>query len=197
MEHIPSGPKIYVQNHITSTDPHWVLPLLPEPVHIIIGPGYQSPTVARLLDYLEQINALPEHRKTVVEQAVRYIQQGESIYTAPEGDIQPVMRLGRFFPGVARIYRRTGVPIVPIALHAPPERIRHWPRLDIRVADRVYECRMLLRGPFWVRIGRPLRPALRTDVDESDDNRRIMDEVKQTLADLLDEIRGEATCPPG
>ncbi|RME38666.1 MAG: hypothetical protein D6788_06980, partial [Planctomycetota bacterium] len=34
LEHIPSGPKIYVQNHITSTDPHWVLPLLPEPVHI-------------------------------------------------------------------------------------------------------------------------------------------------------------------
>lgn len=188
-EHIPPGPKIYVQNHITSTDPYWVLPLLPEPVHVIIGPGYQSKIMAYLLDYLEQINATPRHRKTVVDHAVRYLRRGEPVYTAPEGDLQETFNLGRFYPGVARIYRRCQVPIIPIALLAPRSAMKEYPLLKMVVEGRVYQCVMVLRGPFCVNIGKPFRPELCRSVDETEDNQRILNELKERMRLLIEDMR--------
>ena len=188
-ENIPPGPKIFAQNHIASTDPYWVLPLLPEPVHVIVGPGYQSKMLARLLDYLEQINAMPQHRHSVVDHAVKYLQRGESIYTAPEGDLQDTSRLGRFYPGVAKIYRRIQAPIIPIALFAPRRAMREFPRLDMVVQDRVYKCVAVLRGPFGVNIGEAFLPELRRSADEHDENQTIMDELKERMRHLIEEMR--------
>jgi 1-acyl-sn-glycerol-3-phosphate acyltransferase len=188
-EHIPCGPKIFVTNHITSTDPYWVLPVFGEPVHVIIGPGYQSTLLAKVLDYLEQINAMPQHRKTVVEEAVKYLQCGESVYTAPEGDIQPLFQLGRFYPGVARIYRRCAVPIVPIALAAPAASLKAWPALDMVVEGRRYRGVFVLRGPYYINVGAPFRPTIRQEVDEETENERIMGELRQRMSNLLDELR--------
>jgi len=187
-KHIPPGPKIYVQNHITSTDPYWVLPILPEPVHVIIGPGYQSKVMARVLDYFEQINAMPQHRKTVVDDAVKYLKRGESIFTAPEGDVQETFRLGRFYPGVARIYRKIQVPIIPIALLAPRRAMKEFPRLKMVVEGHVYRCVVVLRGPFCVNIGEPFLPNLR-DGDESEDHQRLMDELKERIRLLIEDVR--------
>ncbi len=187
-DRIPRGPKIYVTNHITSTDPYWVLPVFTEPVHVIIGPGYQSKLGALVLDAFEQINAMPEHRQSVVDKAVGYLQGGESIYTAPEGDIQPLFQLGRFYPGVARIYRRARVPIVPIALHAPQEAMREFPRLDMVVDGRRYRTVFVLRGKYFINVGEPFMPNVRTDRLEAEDNERIMDELKERVRGLVDEI---------
>src|SRR3989304_8896434 len=85
-ENIPKGPKIYVTNHVTSTDPFWVLPEFIEPVHIVIGPGYKSRVIGKVLDAFEQINCMPAHRSTVVEKAVTFLKRGEAVYMAPEGD---------------------------------------------------------------------------------------------------------------
>jgi len=187
-DRIPHGPKIYVTNHITSTDPYWVLPVFTEPVHVIIGPGYQSKLGARVLDAFEQINAMPEQRKSVVDKAVGYLQKGESIYTAPEGDIQPLFELGRFYPGVAKIYRRARVPIVPIALHAPQEAMREFPRLDMVVDGRRYRTVVVLRGTYFINVGEPFTPDLRDDLPEAEDNERIMDELKGRIRGLVEEI---------
>ncbi len=188
-DNIPSGPKIYVQNHIASTDPYWVVPLLPEPVHVIVGPGYQIKALAILLDYFEQINATVAHRKTVVEKAVEYLKRGESVYTAPEGDVQKTFQLGRFYPGVARMYRRVPVPIVPIALLAPRFTVKAHPMFDMEVDGRVYRGLMVLRGPFCINIGRPFMPELRETEDETEDNLRIMSELRQRMQGLIEDIR--------
>jgi 1-acyl-sn-glycerol-3-phosphate acyltransferase len=187
-EHIPPGPKIYAQNHITSTDPYWVLPLLPEPVHVIIGPGYQSKVMSRVLDYFEQINAMPHYRDTVVEHAVKYLERGESVYTAPEGDIQEPPQLGRFYPGVAKIYRRAQVPIIPIALAAPRSAMKEFPRLDIVVEDHLYRCVAVLRGPFCINVGEPFTPEL-AGGEEDDENQRIMDGLRDRIRLLVEDPR--------
>lgn len=188
-EHIPPGPKIYVTNHITTTDPYWVLPVFTEPVHVIIGPGYKSKWLARVLDYLEQINALPQHRKAVVDQAVRYLERGESVYTAPEGDLCPTFQLGRFYPGVAKIYRRIQVPIIPIALLAPRHAMKERPSLEINVDGRTYRAVTVMRGPYAIHVGRPFWPELRATADEAADNLRIMEDLKARLQALINEIR--------
>lgn len=194
LERIPRGPKIYVQNHIASTDPYWVLPLLPDPVHVIVGPGYQSRLGGVVLDYMEQINAMPEHRATVVDKAVEYLRRGESVYTAPEGDLQPLFQLGRFYPGVAKMYRRFPTPIIPIALHAPPRALRACPWLDMNVDGRVYRSVNVLRGPFFVTIGEPFLPDLDLRADQRADDERIMTALRDRIAEIIDEIRRSPAC---
>ncbi len=186
---IPAGPKIFVTNHITSTDPYWVLPVFREPVHIIIGPGYQSRVVGWVYDRLEQINALPRHRTTVIDHAIRYLERGESIYTAPEGDLHPPGQLGRFYPGVGRIYRRTLCPFIPIALLTPRSAMKAFPSLDMNVEGRIYRTVVVLRGPFFINVGAPFRPSVRDDLDEDRDAERICGELRDRMELLIGEIR--------
>lgn len=156
-EHIPPGPKIYVVNHVTSTDPVWILPVFTEPVHVVIGPAYQSRLVGCVLDFFEQINAMPDHRKTVVRDAVDRLQRGGSIYMAPEGDIQPPFQLGHFHPGAARIYLASRVPIVPIAIAVNPRSLREW-SMTMEVEGRVYRTLVVMRGLFCINVGEPMTP---------------------------------------
>ncbi len=188
-DRIPSGPKIFVSNHITSVDQYWIMLALPDPLHMIVGPGFANPLVARVLDYFEQINAMPDRRRQVVDSACRYLEMGESIYITPEGDLQPPFELGFFHTGVAKIYRKSRAAIVPVALAVPRDRIRRHFRWDLRVGDRIYPTAMVWRGPVCVNIGEPFRPAFRGDLTERDDDQRITDEVKARIQRLADEAR--------
>ena len=190
-ERIPAGPKIFVTNHVASTDPYWVLPEFGTPVHIIIGPGYQSRFMGWILDRFEQINAMPAMRRLVVPKAVEYLRRGDSVYTAPEGDLQDPFELGRFYPGVGRIYRRSRAPIIPIALLCPRSVMRDYPRMAVKVEDRVYRGVGALRGTFCINIGEPFAPAIREELSEDEDARRIADELRARVQALVFEIRAQ------
>ncbi len=190
-DNIPTGPKIFVINHITSVDHIWIMPVLAEPVHFIFGPGYQSRLTAWFLDFMQQINAMPGHRRTVVDDAMFYLKKGESVLIAPEGDLQEPFVLGKFYPGAAKIYQRIQVPFIPIALVAPPSAMRAYPWFDITVDDRVYRGIFVLRGPYFINVGKPYLPENSEDLDEREDQQRIMDELKSRISRLTDEVRSE------
>ena len=188
-EHIPTGPKIYVINHITSTDPYWVMPVFIDPVHTTVGPGYQSKIMGWFLDCMKQINAMPDHRNTVVDKAVNYLRNGGAIFTAPEGDIQEPFCLGQFYCGVAKMYRRIQVPIIPIALVTTPQAMKSVPWLDMTIDGRVYRGILVMRGPYFINVGKPFMPTIHNDVDETEDNQRIMDEIKERIRCLVEDVR--------
>ncbi|MBI4718477.1 MAG: 1-acyl-sn-glycerol-3-phosphate acyltransferase [Planctomycetes bacterium] len=187
-ENIPAGPKIYITNHITAFDSFWVLPVFPELVHIVIGPGYHQRVTARLLDAYEQINAMPAHRHLVVPRAVEFLRRGEAVYLAPEGDLQPLFQLGRFYPGVARIYRQARVPIVPIALVAPKRGMREYPRQATVIEGRVYRMVRVMRGPFCINIGAPCRPEP-PEGSESEQDEHVLSELRAQMTRLIEEVR--------
>ncbi len=187
-ESIPKGPKIYVTNHITATDPWWVLPVFTEPVHIVIGPGYQFRVGAKLLDSFEQINCMPAHRKNVVCKAAEYLEKGEPVYMAPEGDMQELFQLGRFYPGVAKIYRQARVPIVPIALVAPKRCMHESPRLSTVVDGHVYRMLNVMRGTFGINVGEAFMPDCPDGSDE-EQNAHITALVKTRIEQLMDDVR--------
>lgn len=187
-ENIPKGPKIYVTNHISTNDPLWVIPEFMEAVHIVIGPGYKWPVLEMVLDAFEQINCMPAYRKTVVEKAVAYLRKGEAVYMAPEGDLQEPFELGRFYHGVARMYRHVQVPIVPIALVAPKRTLRARPRFNDVVEGRVYRAVTSLRGTFCINIGEPLQPELPAGgPDEQEEF--ITTLLKDRIQQLTDDVR--------
>jgi len=157
-ENLRPGPKIFVGNHITSHDALYVMPVLDELIHFIIGPGYQSPMLARFLDAFEQINALAGDGKTVVARAVEMLKKGESVCVAPEGNIQEQFQIRRFLPGVARIYREYPVPIVPMGLLAPRHSLREYPNRSTVIGGEVYPFIVVKRGTYCVNIGEPWMP---------------------------------------
>ncbi len=185
-EHIPPGPKIYVTNHISALDVG-VITLFTEPVHLVVGPAYKTWLARKILDAMEQINAMPDHRHTVVPEAVKYLQGGESVYICPEGDMQEPCQLGTFYPGVARIFRQTGAPLIPIAMLAPKSRLREFP-FTTEVDGRIYRTVVVPRGPLCFNIGEPLRP----DPPEGTDQQQeqfILDALHSSMASLIQDAR--------
>ena len=187
-DRIPKGPKLFVTNHITCTDALWPLPIFGEFVDIIIGPPYQYSMFAALLDSFEQINAMPGHRKNAVAEAVTYLERGESVFICPEADMQELFQLGRFYPGVARIYRRARVPIVPIALVAPKRCMHESPRINTVIDGRVYRMLNVLRGTYCINVGEPFAPECPGGSDEEQDE-RITALVKARIEQLMDDVR--------
>jgi len=187
-ENIPSGAKIYVINHITAHDPFWVLPVVNEPVHIIIGPGYHSAMSARFLNAFEQISAMPNDLRGMVTSAVGYLRKGEAIGIAPEGDLSDVSHLGEFHPGVAAIYRQERVPIVPIALLAPRRRIREYPKQSKTINGRVFRMVKVVRGPYCINIGEPMLPELPEGARKGQ-NDFLLRVLRERLESLIQDIR--------
>ncbi len=143
--------------------------------------------IKAILDDFEQINAMPERRKTVVDEAVKYLTKGESIYTAPEGDLQEPLQLGQFYPGVARIYRKSRAPIIPMALVAPRAAMSEWPA-QLVVEGRVYRTITVLRGPYLVNIGKPLLPDLIAGTDDERDE-HVTEVVRNRIDSLAEDVR--------
>lgn len=185
---ILKGPKLYVANHISAYDGLWVMPVFTEPVHYVVGPQYSFKIGKWILDAYDQINAMPENRAHVVDEAVDRISRGGSVFICPEGDYQDQFTLGRFYSGFAQIYRRTGVPIIPLALAAPIQRRRELPFTTV-VDGRVYGCGVFLRGPFLINVGEPMTPVCPEGLTEKEKNSYVINTVKEKIASLVEDAR--------
>ncbi len=184
-ENIPRGPKIFAVNHVTSTDMYWILPVFRDPVHLVLGPSYQFRFLRFVLDRMEMLCALPGETKTMIESAVRYLRQGESVVIAPEGDIQEPFRIGPLQPGVAAMYRRARVPIVPMVLAAPKWNMLELP-LRHEINGRVFRTRAVLRGPYGVKFGEPFAPRLE-ESGRRDEYESILTTLRERLQSLVDD----------
>lgn len=184
---LPEGPKIFCSNHFSSSDAHFVLTLMKDPLHMVIGPGFGTPIIKHYLRWTEQIPALTkEERSQVVERAVSYLQEGDSIYIFPEGKLNTVEKLDTFHAGLARMYLACPVPIIPIGLIAPKRRIR---RKHSQVAG--HEMTVVSKN-YYANIGAPMSfeaelTLSATDATAAEHN--IMDSVKTEVARLIDDIK--------
>ncbi len=189
-EHITPGPKIYVGNHISSFDPFYFLPILPQPMHFIIGPGYDTALNKKLLDSFEQINALEGDGRSIVREAVQYLSRGDSVCIAPEGDIQEPGKVGRFHPGVARIYLAAGVPLVPIATLAPMHCLKELPQHQQEIDGRTFRMVVVKRGPYCISLGKPWLPKV-PNGSEAKQTVILTRVIQQRIAEMVEEIRLE------
>ena len=187
-ENIPPGAKIIVGNHITSHDPFHVMPLFGEPIHFVIGPGYHSSIVKRLLDFFEQINALDGDSASVVNDAGKYLARGEPVCIAPEGNIQEPFQLGRFFPGVARIYRNHPAPLVPVAAVAPKRCMKEYPKRSTVIGDQVFPFVVVKRGTYCLSFGQAWMP----NCPKGSEARKVLyitRGLRERIEQLVEEVR--------
>lgn len=188
-EDLPLGPKLFCSNHFSSSDVHFVTSLMPDPLHIVIGPGFGIPVVGSFLGWTEQIKALsPEDRQQVVDKATHYLKQGDSVYIFPEGELNTQEKLAPFRPGVARIYLENPVPIIPIGLLAPRRRVRN------KRSKTAGRSMTVVSRNYYANIGKSMQFPEALHMAKTD-SKRAEEMICQALADevsrLIAEIKTE------
>ncbi len=153
---LPLGPKLFVANHPSATDPFIIHLVSPQPMRVLItDSAFAVPIFGLFLRRMKQIPVSSGQGSIAIEEAHRSLQAGGSVTIFPEGTISP--QEGGFHPprtGAARLALSTGVPVIPVGIHLLRERnICIKSRIDGR-KTLGYWC---LRGPYAVTIGQPMQ----------------------------------------
>ncbi len=126
-EELPFGPKIYVANHPSTTDPFLTLFLISEQVCILIlGRIFSIPLFGLLLKHSGHIPVHENKGTLAYQQAKEILLKGRSVVLFIEGTTSPSDG-GYHRPktGAVRLALETGLPIVPIGFGLIYQNIRH------------------------------------------------------------------------
>lgn len=129
---VPQGPVIVASKHQSAWDT-LVLPiLLDRPAFVLKRELVLVPLVGLYFLRSGQIgvdrSAGASALRGMVRQANRVVREGRPIVIYPEGTRMAPGRRGRYLPGVAALYGRLGLPVVPVALNSG----RFWGRRAFR-----------------------------------------------------------------
>lgn len=154
---LPPGPKLFVANHPSATDPFLIHLVTREEVNVMITE--KAFNVRFFGWFLRKVREIPVPVSltggvAAVEQARRHLERGSSVAIFIEGHISP--EEGGFLPpraGAARLALSAGVPVVPVGIYLR----RNW-RLNIRsgISGEQSEAFWYLHGPYIVTVGEPL-----------------------------------------
>ncbi len=191
-ENIPFGkPYIVAMNHVSLYDPPFITSFWPEMLEVIgAQSAFEAPGQKELLT---SYGVIPVHRgnydRALLDKLFRAINSGRPLLIAPEGGRSHETAMRRAKPGVAYIFEKARVPIIPVGIIGTTS--DYW-RHAIRGK----------RPPLTLRIGPPLNlpPLISKGKDRHASRQRNADLVMSHIARLLpEEYRGvytEATTKP-
>lgn len=152
---MPVGPKIFVANHPSATDPFILHLLSREPMSVmIVSTAFTFPLFGEYIRRAGQIQVLPGEGAQAIEQARELLKAGYSVGIFPEGDFSP--QEGGFRKprsGAARLALSTGVPVIPVGIYLPRDRSL---RIASSLSGRPTIGYWYLRGPYGITIGNPI-----------------------------------------
>jgi 1-acyl-sn-glycerol-3-phosphate acyltransferase len=151
-EALPPGPKLFIANHPSATDPI-LIHLLSRMSVMITANAFAFPLVGRFLRGVGQISVAPGGDS--LERATAMLRMGHCVGIFPEGTYSPQAGgFGQPHSGAARIALATGVPVVPVGIYLPRERSL---RITSNLIGRQTIGYWYLRGPYAFTVGRPMR----------------------------------------
>lgn len=174
------GAVIVASNHVSYIDPVIV-------VHAVYRLGrrlrvfttaavFTKPLIGRVLRHGGFIEVHPGSGERALQAAEALLRHGEAVLIYPEGHIAKPGVVWRAKPGVARLARVTGAPVVPVAQWGMQRTGRRWAALRRRPAGLV--------------IGAPFTPSVTTDAQAAE-------EVLSVIRALLPRAQELAGAPPG
>ena len=178
---LPSGPKILVVNHPTTSDPLLLPLLVNDPVCILVTEvAFEVPIFGKLIAKAGHIS-VPLARGTggqVIQAAVDRLKAGETIAVFPEGVISP--KIGQFSPprsGAARIALQSGAPVIPVGIHLDPDGC-----VENTITTDSYSglARWVRRGSYYLTVGKPL------EFNGNPDNHEYVRQVSRRIMDAIE-----------
>ncbi len=118
----PEGPLILACNHVSFVDWLVIAATVNRPIRFVMWHAYAGIPLVRFL--LRDARVIPigssRQQPELVEKALREVQEalerGEVVCIFPEGRVTSDGEVGPFRPGVERMARASGVPVLPMAL---------------------------------------------------------------------------------
>ncbi|MGM0443448.1 MAG: lysophospholipid acyltransferase family protein [Fibrobacterota bacterium] len=112
---LPEGPFLMISNHATFFDPWMVGHLSKHPISIMMNEfGFKAPAMTRW--YLKNIGCFKKHKgksdHVSVKKMLKSLRAGYPVLVFPEGQASWSGETQRIYPGLVRIAKKVGVPIV-------------------------------------------------------------------------------------
>lgn len=181
---LPPGPKIYAVNHPSTTDPFYLLALVPDQVSILVSQiAFDAPLFGSYLRAAGHVQVDFENGRAAFNRAVDLLARGQSIGIFPEGALSPAE--GGQHPartGVARLALLSGAPVVPIGISLDWSRLRI---VETTIKGTSDEARWYLNGPYSVTVGAPL--TLDGDIDDWPYVQQAAQDIMQRVGELARE----------
>jgi 1-acyl-sn-glycerol-3-phosphate acyltransferase len=178
---LPPGPKIIAPNHPSTTDPFLMLPLVREPMSILIDDRlFKVPVFGKILTQSGHVPVVPGNGRAAYETALQLLKGGQNIGIFPEGAVSPLP--GGFHvarTGAARLAMSTGAPIIPVGISLKREHIR---LIETEIDGQTAVGTWYLNGPYAVSVGAPLY--LEGDIEDHAYVRRASSYLMQCIIDL-------------
>ncbi len=153
---IPSGPKIFAGNHPTTTDPFYLLTVLPEKTRIMVNADiFKKPFLGGLFRRSGHIPVDKRDGIHALNAGVAALNRGENLGIFPEGglsDIKDGIKVNKLKTGAVRMALQTGVPIIPVGFHMPIEGMTNK---YVKVGGERVISRFFLRGRYAITLGQP------------------------------------------
>lgn len=176
---LPSGPKIFVANHPSATDPFLIHLLSSEEMNVLLtGKAFRVPLFGAFLRRVNEICVPLEAPAQALAVARERLAAGRSVAIFIEGHISPGE--SGFLPprtGAARLALETGAPVVPVGIYLR----RDW-RLNIqsKIAGQDSEALWYLYGPYFMTVGLPI-------IWQGNSQDRLL--VRQVAEEMMERIK--------
>lgn len=141
-ENLPTGSYIICANHRSWFDPPFVAIVIPREIGFLAKAElFQNPFFGRLI---WSLNARPIRRGTVdrsaIEHILTHLKNNIPVLTFPEGTRSRTGMMQPPRPGIGKLARAAGVPIVPVYIKGSFRMSRrpfHWRSLEARIGDPI------------------------------------------------------------
>lgn len=162
LEEFPTGAKLFVSNHPTTTDPFLIGLLTKEPMRIMVTDGAFKIPVFK--DYMINSGHIPIIRgegkgDQIINNAVCNLKEDKVVCIFPEGALSPEEKDGfgvsPAHSGVARIALASGAPVIPVGIAVDKSGIITVTK-EFSFADAPATGRWAGSGSYAMTVGRPL-----------------------------------------
>lgn len=180
-EKIPSGPKIFVANHPSTTDPFLMLILAKCQVSILIkGKIFEIPFFGKILKFSGHIPVLNDKGYLALEKARLLLKNERSVVIFIEGGVSPSeTSYHKPKTGAARLALISGCPIVPVGFSLV------YPKLKIvetRIKDGAERACWYTKGPYTATIGKKMH--FHGNIEDRDYVRLISQKIMKRVEGL-------------
>jgi 1-acyl-sn-glycerol-3-phosphate acyltransferase len=155
-EHLPDGPKLYVFNHPSATDPFMMMLIARQQISIlVVASAFSFPLTGWYLRNAGQIPVSSGQGEQALEEACALLSAGGSIGIFPEGTYSP--QDGGFRQprsGAARLALKTGVTVIPVGIYLLQEKSVY---LTSRLGGKQTAGYWYWHGPYAITVGSPVQ----------------------------------------
>jgi len=181
---LPNGPKIFACNHPTTTDPFYLLSVLPEKTRIMVNALiFKKPVLGSLMRRSGHIPVDQTAGRSALEAGIRSLQAGDNLGIFPEGalsDLDSGIGVNLLKTGAVRMALSTGVPIIPVGVFMPVEDLTSR---KVKVGDKRVISRFYLNGRYCITFGQPLW--LNGEAEDRPLVHKFGEELRTRMLDLI------------